>query len=117
VSGRAELTISFQTLTLPSGVSIPIYTSLGSAGGTAEKKGENTVEGDSSKGTDTAQVGAGAGQGAVIGVIAGGGKGAAIGAAGGAAAGALGVLLTRGEDLILEPGTTLEIVLDRPLER
>ena len=39
-----------------------------------------------------------------------------IGGAGGAAAGAVGVLLTRGDDLVLEPGTTLEIVLDRPVE-
>jgi hypothetical protein len=25
-------------------------------------------------------------------------------------------LLTRGPDLVLEPGTTIEIILDRPLE-
>ena len=50
----------------------------------------------------------------MIGVIAGSGKGAAVGGAGGAAVGAAAVLLTRGKDLVLEPGTTIEIVLDRP---
>jgi len=55
-------------------------------------------------------------EGALIGVIANKGKGAAIGGAGGAAAGAAAVLLTRGKDLVLEPGTTFEIVLDRPIE-
>jgi type IV secretion system protein VirB10 len=117
VSGKGELTISFQTLVLPSGITVPIYTSLGGIGGPGERSGENSVEGEASKGRDAEGVGSAAGQGALIGVIAGGGKGAAIGAAGGAAAGAVGVLLTRGQDLTLEPGTTLEIILDRPLER
>jgi type IV secretion system protein VirB10 len=117
VTGKGELTISFQTLILPSGITVPIYTSLGGYGGPGEKKGENSVEGDASKGRDAGAVATTTGQGALIGVIAGGGKGAAIGAAGGAAAGAVGVLLTRGQDLVLEPGTTLEIILDRPLER
>jgi type IV secretion system protein VirB10 len=116
VKGKGELTLSFQTLVLPSGISIPIYTSLAGVGGSGERKGENTVQGEGSKGRDAGAVGAGAGQGAVIGVIANGGKGGAIGAAGGAAAGVVGVLLTRGQDLVLEPGTTLEFVLDRPIE-
>jgi hypothetical protein len=116
VKGKAELTLSFQTLVLPSGITVPIYTSLGGAGGAGEKKGEATVQGDSSKGDDAKTVGTGAATGGLIGVIANGGKGGAIGGAGGAAAGTAAVLLTRGKDLVLEPGTTLEIVLDRPLE-
>ena len=55
-------------------------------------------------------------QGALIGVIADRGKGAAIGGGIGGAAGAAAVLLSRGKDVVLEPGTTIEIVLDRPLE-
>jgi hypothetical protein len=43
-------------------------------------------------------------------------KGAGVGAAAGGAIGAATVLLTRGKDIVLPPGTTLEIVLDRPLE-
>jgi type IV secretion system protein VirB10 len=116
VKGKAELTLNFQTLVLPSGLTIPIYTSLGGVGGAGERKGEASVEGDTSKGKDAATIGTTAAQGGLIGVIAGGGKGAAIGGAGGAATGAAAVLLTRGTDLVLEPGTTLEIVLDRPVE-
>jgi type IV secretion system protein VirB10 len=41
--------------------------------------------------------------------------GAGIGAVGGAAAGLAAVLVTRGPDLILPKGTTLEMVLDREL--
>src|SRR5207245_1990094 len=79
-----------------------------------ERKGEATVQGDSSKGEDAKTVGTTAAQGALIGVIADRGRGAAVGGGVGAAAGAAAVLLTRGKDLVLEPGTTIEIVLDRP---
>ena len=116
VKGKAALTLNFQTLVLPSGTTISIYTSLGGVGAGGDRKGEATVEGDSSKGKDAGTIGKTAGQGGLIGVIAGRGKGAAIGGAGGAAAGAAAVLLTRGEDLVLEPGTSIEIVLDRPIE-
>src|SRR6266849_3165605 len=116
VKGKGELTISFQTLVLPSGITLPIYSSLGGVGGAGEKKGEATVQGDSSKGEDAKTVGTTATEGALIGVIADRGKGAVIGGAAGAAAGTAAVLLSRGKDLVLEPGTTIEIVLDRPLE-
>ncbi len=116
VKGKGELTLSFQTLVLPNGHPIPIYTSLGGAGGAGRRKGEATVEGDSSKGEDAKTVGTTAASGAVIGDIANGGKGAAAGGAGGAAVGTAAVLLSRGKDLVLEPGTTIEIVLDQPVE-
>ena len=116
VKGKAKLTLNFQTLVLPSGITVPIYTSLGGVGGAGERKGEATVQGDSSKGEDAKTVGTTASQGALIGVIADRGRGAAVGGGVGAAAGAAAVLLTRGKDLVLEPGTTIEIVLDRPVE-
>jgi hypothetical protein len=116
VKGKAEMTLNFQTLVLPNGVTVPIYTSLRSAGGAGERKGEATVEGESSKGEDAKTVGTTTAEGALIGVIADRGKGAAIGGAAGAAVGTAAVLLTRGHDLVLEPGTTIEVVLDRPLE-
>ncbi len=116
VKGKAELTLSFQTIILPSGTTLPLYSSLGGVGGTGDRKGEATIEGESTKGKDAGSVATSAGTGGLIGVIAGGRRGGAIGAAGGAATGAIGVLLSRGQDLVLEPGTTLEIVLDRPLE-
>src|SRR5213083_1203986 len=101
VKGKGELTLNFQTLVLPSGITVPIYTSLGGAG---ERKGEATVQGDSSKGEDAKTVGTTAAQGALIGVIADRGKGAVVGGGVGAAAGTAAVLLTRGKDLVLEPG-------------
>ena len=117
VKGKGELTLTFQTLVLPNGTTLPIYTSLGGGvGGAGERTGEATVQGDSSKGEDTKTVGTTAAEGALIGVIADRGKGAAIGGGIGGAAGAAAVLLTRGKDLVLEPGTTIEVRLDRPLE-
>jgi len=116
VSGRAELTINFHTIILPNGLTLPIFGSLGGVGGVAERKGEATVTGDSSKGEDVTTVAQTAGMGAIIGAIGGGGKGVAIGAGAGAAAGVAQVLLSRGDDLTLPRGTTIEVVLDRPLE-
>ena len=116
VKGKGELTLNFQTLVLPSGITVPIYTSLGGVGGAGERKGEATVQGDSSKAEDAKTVGTTAAQGALIGVIADRGRGAVVGGGVGAAAGTAAVLLTRGKDLVLEPGTTIEIVLDRPIE-
>jgi type IV secretory pathway VirB10-like protein len=116
VKGKPELTINFQTLVLPSGVTLPIYTSLGGTSGAGQKKGEATVQGDSSKGEDAKTIGGAAAEGAIIGAIGGHGTGAGIGGAGGAAVGTAAVLLTRGKDLVLEPGTMIEMVLDRELE-
>jgi type IV secretion system protein VirB10 len=115
IKGKAELTVSFQTLVLPNGFTHPIFTSLGGVPGVT-RTGEAGVEGEGTKGKDAGTIGTTAAQGAIIGAVGGRGKGAAIGGAGGAAVGAATVLLTRGQDLVLEPGTTLEIVLDRPLE-
>ena len=52
VKGKGELTLSFQSIVLPSGITLPLYSSLGGAPGDANKKGEATVQGDSSKGDD-----------------------------------------------------------------
>ena len=117
VKGKGELTLSFQSLILPSGITVPLYGSLGSVGAAGTKKGENTIEGESTKGEDAGKVATAGAGGAVGGVISGrSAKRAGVGAGVGAAAGAVGVLLSRGKDLVLQPGTTMEIVLDRPLE-
>jgi hypothetical protein len=116
VKGRGELTISFQTLIMPSGLTIPLYASLAGASGAGERKGESSIQGESSKDTDAVAVGTAAGGGAIGGALGRGADGAAVGGASGAAVGLATVLLTRGSDLVLEPGTTLEIVLDRALE-
>src|SRR5262245_24603876 len=71
IKGRAELTFSFQNITLPTGRSFDIYASLGGTGGTVERKGEATVVAEKGKEneeilTDSAK---GAGTGATVGVI------------------------------------------------
>lgn len=118
VAGTAEMTINFHTLQLATGATIPIYTSLGGAGGAVERSGEAGVSGDTSRGQDVTVVGTRAGTGAAIGGVTGRSvRGLGIGAAVGAAVGVTEVLLTRGQDVVLPPGTLLEIVLDAPLER
>lgn len=123
IKGRAEMTFNFQSLILPSGVTLEIYASLGGTGGAIERKGEATVVAD--KGDDGEEVlenaAAGAGVGAATGAIyrgAGGAlQGAAIGAGVSVAGAALIALIRRGDPLVLEPGTLIEIVLDRPIPR
>jgi hypothetical protein len=124
IKGRAEMTFSFHNITLPTGASFEINASLGGTGGTVERRGEATVVAD--KGDDGEEIltdsARGAGTGAAVGVVYRGGvggaaKGAAAGAAAGAAGSALAALIRRGDALVLEPGTMIEIVLDRPIQR
>lgn len=117
VSGTAELTINFHTLQFENGINIPIFSSLGGTGGNVERTGEAGVAGESSRGEDVTVVGTRAATGAVIGAVAGRTRGLGVGAAVGAATGITEVLLTRGDDLVLPPGTLIEIVLDVPIER
>jgi type IV secretion system protein VirB10 len=119
VKGRGELHVRFDELTLPNGYTTNLSASLASAGareGEEVDRKEGTIKGDSTKGEDIGTVATTTTAGAGIGAIAGGGKGTAIGAAAGAAAGLAAVLLTRGKELELPRGTTLDVVLDRSLE-
>ena len=115
VKGRASLTLSFQTIILPSGVTLEIYGSLaGSDEGVRE--GEATIKSPGTKGKDAGDVArAGAGTGILGGLIR-GKKGAIVGGGVGAGVALAGVLLSRGDDLDLPRGTAIEVVLDQPLE-
>ena len=120
VKGKAQLTISFQFLILPSGVKVPIYASLGSSD-TGKRKGEASIEAEPGKdGEDIAVSGArGAAGGAVVGAVSRGTSvrtGVAVGAGAGLAAGLAEALIRRGDDLTLERGTVIEIVLDQDLD-
>ncbi len=123
VKGRGELHVRFDELTLPNGYTINLSASLNSAGagqGEEVDREEGRIKGDSSKMEDVGTVvyttGAGTGIGAGVGGIAGNsGRGAGIGAGIGAAAGLAAVLLTRGKELELPRGTTVDIVFDREL--
>ncbi len=124
VKGRGELYVRFDSLTLPNGVTRDFRARMGSLDGRAPEtldKEEGKIQGEGDKAGDIKTVGEGAGVGAGIGGLAGAaaghaGMGAGIGAAAGATAGLIGVLLTRGPDAVLAKGTTMEMVLDRPLD-
>jgi type IV secretion system protein VirB10 len=123
VKGRGELYLRFDSLTLPNGVTRDFRARVGSLDGQAGDeldRREGKIKSEGNKSGDARNVGEATAAGTSVGVIAGSasghaGMGAGIGAAAGAAAGMLGVLLTRGPDVVLARGTTLEMVLDRPL--
>src|SRR5688572_2134205 len=116
VKGKASLTLSFHTMILPNGVTVPIYGALGGSD-EGHREGENTIKGESSKGKDAGTIAKGGlGGGVVGGVVRGDGRGAALGGGIGAGVGLATVLLTRGEDLTRPKGTDLEIGLEQPLE-
>jgi hypothetical protein len=120
IKGKAQLTISFQFLILPSGVKMPLFASLGSSD-TGRKKGEATIEAEPGKDAeDVAVAGArGAAAGAIVGAVYRGvsvGKGALVGGGAGAAAGLAEALIRKGDDLTLERGTIIEITLDQDLD-
>jgi hypothetical protein len=123
VKGRGELYVRFDSLTLPNGVTRDFRGRIGSMDGNAKSdvdRVEGKVKSEGNKAGDARTVGEAAAAGTSVGVIAGGaaghyGMGAGIGAAAGAAAGMAGVLLSRGPDAVLAKGTTLEMVLDRPV--
>ncbi len=110
IKGRAELLVHFNTLMMPGAVE-----NVPGAENSTVKNPEGTIQANGSKGKDAGTIAGTAATGTLIGAAAGGGKGAALGAASGGAAGALITLLTRGNEVRLEPGTTLEMVIERPL--
>ncbi len=116
--GRGELQVRFDSLTLPNGVNRDFRADLGSIDardGEKLKKSEGTVQSPGDAERKVAVIGGGGAMGAGIGAAAGGLKGAGVGAGIGAAAGLTGVLLTRGPEATLSKGSSVEMVLDRPL--
>jgi hypothetical protein len=121
VKGRSSLSLRFESLTLPNGVARDFRAlpdQVDGHGGV--DKSEGKIQGDGNKGGDARTVGtttaAGTGIGGAIGAASGHvGAGLGIGAAAGAAAGLAGVLGSRGPEVVLPPGTTMELVLDRDL--
>lgn len=123
IKGKAELFVRFDSMTLPNTVVRDFRARVGGLDGQANEKldrEEGTIRGDSNKGGDARTIGEGAGVGTSVGAIAGSvagrtGMGVGIGAAAGAAAGLVGVLASRGPEAELPSGSTIEMVLDRPL--
>jgi type IV secretion system protein VirB10 len=120
VRGRAQLAIRLDTLTLPSGAVLsfsPLLDSVEAAAGSQQvEKKENIVRQGPEHGADAARVTLLAATGASIGGLADRDwRGAGIGAGIGAGAGIATVLLTRGREVELPRGATLDVVLDRAL--
>jgi len=116
VKGRAELLMHFTSMIYPSGYTVMLPGSVENMPGadkTSMKDSEGTVRQDSDKGKDIGTVASTASTGAVIGGLGAGGKGLGIGAAAGGLAGLAIAMLSRGNDVRLEPGTSIEMIIQR----
>lgn len=116
VKGTGEIRLRLDSMILPNGYTVDfnaIPTNAGTGGGESTDK-EGKIHGDTDKTDDAGTVVKTTAAGAGIGAIAAGSaKGAGIGAGVGAAAGLGAVLLTRGPELELPRGTTVDVILDR----
>ena len=118
VSGRSNLTLNFETITLRNGERYDFAGYLQSlkdhTGKVVKIDPEGTVKGGSQTKQTAKRGGIGAGIGAIIGAIAGGGTGAAIGAVIGGGAGAGSVLVQGRDDLQLMKGSLITIQSTSP---
>ncbi len=125
IKGRAELNMHFTSIIFPNGTVVEIPGLVNSLPGARQQdvkdNGEGTIEESSNKGRDAGKVAEiGVPTGATIGTLGGlaGGHaiaGGVIGAASGLAAAGVVALFTRGQEVNIESGTQVEMVLQRPL--
>jgi hypothetical protein len=120
VKGVAELGIRIETLTMPTGRVIrmtPSLTSVDAEGSDQKVVGkENQVQQGTSHGADAVRIAGPGAAGAAIGGMADRSwKGAGIGGGAGSAVGLATVLLTRGREVELRQGSTIDVVFDRPV--
>lgn len=117
VKGRAELSIRIETLTLPSGKVIKVSPHLSSVDSNdSEQKVDNEggIKQGGNKGTDAETIATRSAAGAAIGGIADRSwKGAGIGGGAGGAVGIATVLLTRGREVELKQGSTVDVTFER----
>ena len=116
VKGRAELLIHFTSMIYPSGYTVMLGGSVENTPGaqkTSMKDSEGTIRQDSDAGRKAKDAAEGATTGAVIGAVTDGGKGAGIGAGIGGVTGLAISMLSRGADVRLEPGTSIEMEIQR----
>jgi hypothetical protein len=120
VSGRAELGIRIDNLTLPGGKVIQLSPRLGSVdseGSEQKVDKEDGITQGSSHGADAARVATLGGTGAAVGAMVDRSwTGAGIGAGAGGAVGLATVLLTRGREVELRQGSTIDVIFDHPVQ-
>ena len=119
VKGRAELQMSFTSMIFPNGYTLLLPGAVQGTPGDQNTAGvkdkEGTIQGEGNKGKDVGTVVGTAIPGAGIGAIAGGAKAAGIGALSGGALGLATVLFTRGPEINLAVGDSIEMVLERSI--
>ena len=116
VKGRAELLIHFTSMIYPNGYTVMLGGSVENTPGaekTSMKDSEGTIRQDSDAGKRVETAATTATTGAVIGAVTNGGKGAGIGAGIGGVTGLAIGMLSRGADVRLEPGTSIEMEIQR----
>lgn len=116
IKGRAEVLMHFTTLIYPSGYTVVLPAALDNVPGAdkASMSGpEGTVRADSQKGQKIGTAASTAATGAVVGGLSRGGEGALIGAGVGGAVGTAIGMLTRNNEVKMDAGTTLEMVIQR----
>ena len=116
INGRAEVLMHFTTLIYPSGYTVFLPAAVENAPGVDKTKindEEGTIRADGQTAEKVGTIASTTASGTVIGAATGGGKGALIGAGIGGAVGTAIGLLTRGNDVKMDAGTTLEMVIQR----
>jgi hypothetical protein len=117
VKGRAEILVHFTSMIYPSGYTVILGGAVENtpgAGRTSVTDPEGTIREDSDTGRKAATAAGGAATGAAIGGIR-GWKGAGVGAGVGGAAGLAIAMLSRGSDVKLEPGSAIEMEIERDI--
>jgi hypothetical protein len=119
IKGRAQILFHFNSMIFPNGYTVDLPGALKSEPGATNSNiadEEGTVRANGQKGKDAGTVAKTGATGAVVGTVGtGSAKGAGIGGLAGAAVGLGQVLFTRGQDVRIEQGTSLEMVIQRPL--
>jgi hypothetical protein len=116
VKGRSELLVHFTSMVYPNGYTVMLGGSVENTPGaekTSMKDSEGTIRQDSDAGKKVETAAGAATTGAVIGAVTNGAKGAGIGAGIGGVAGLAVGMLSRGADVRLEAGTSIEMEIQR----
>src|SRR5512146_876141 len=119
VKGKAEILMHFTSLVFPNGYTVVMPAGVENVPGAEHEKvkgQEGTIQGEGNKGEKAKTAAGTAATGAIIGAAGTGtGRGALLGGAIGGAAGLAVAMLSRGADVRLLPGTSIEMVIQRPL--
>jgi hypothetical protein len=118
IKGTAEVRFRFTTMIFPSGVTVDmpgtVHHDSGAANASVDDEGK--IKADSQKGKDAGTIAKGTGIGAAGGAILTGSRAGVLGGAGlGSLAGLATVLMTRGQDVRIEPGASVKMLLQLPL--